>query len=149
MKRRHQRLFVIAVAGATLALAMTLAAFGLRDQIVFFVSPSGFNTQKFAGKMVRVGGLVVPGSIRQGADETTFAVTDGRRSLNVAYHGVLPDLFRAGQGVVIEGICRPGAVFSADRVLAKHDERYMPPEVAAALKERGEWRGSAPSAGGT
>jgi cytochrome c-type biogenesis protein CcmE len=92
-----------------------------------------------------LGGLVVDGTVRRDADGATrFVVTDGAVQVEVRYTGLLPDLFREGQGVVAEGTWRPGEAFEADRVLAKHDERYMPREVAEALKQRGEWKGDPP-----
>ena len=95
-----------------------------------------------AGRRVRLGGLVVEGTLRRDADGASrFAVTDGAVQVEVRYDGVLPDLFREGQGVVAEGAWTPGQAFEAERVLAKHDETYMPREVAEALKQRGEWKG--------
>ena len=102
-----------------------------------------------AGRTVRLGGLVEPGSVAHAADGTVrFKVTDRRSDATVVYAGDLPDLFREGQGVVAEGSFEPSGVFRATQILAKHDERYMPPEVARALKARGEWRPSPDSAAG-
>lgn len=144
MRRRDQRLIMIAVAGAVLVLAMTLTFVGLRDSVVFFVSPSEIAQKAEPGRRVRLGGLVVEGTLqRMAGDEVSFAVTDGAAQIQVRYTGLLPDLFREGQGVVAEGEWRPGEVFVAERILAKHDERYMPREVAEALKQRGEWKGPA------
>jgi cytochrome c-type biogenesis protein CcmE len=96
------------------------------------------------GTRIRLGGLVVPGSIVRGADlNVGFEVSDGNRAVQVTYQGVLPDLFREGQGVVTEGALQTSGTFKADSVLAKHDEKYMPPEVAKKLKEQGLWRGDA------
>ena len=93
------------------------------------------------GTRLRLGGLVAPGSIvREDQLDMHFEVTDGNRSIKVAYHGILPDLFREGQGVVAEGTLEPGGSFRADTVLAKHDETYMPREVADALKKQGHWK---------
>lgn len=145
MRRRDQRLMMISVAGAVLVLAATLTFAGLRDSVVYFVSPSDLSEKAQPGQRVRLGGLVVDGTLRREADGvTSFTVTDGAVQVIVRYTGVLPDLFREGQGVVAEGTWEPGQPFQAERVLAKHDENYMPREVAEALKERGEWKGAPP-----
>lgn len=142
MRRRNQRLMMIGAAGAVLVLAATLTFMGLRQSIVYFVAPSELSAKASAGQQVRLGGLVVEGTLRRDPDGATrFAVTDGATQVDVRYVGVLPDLFREGQGVVAEGAWTPGQAFEASRVLAKHDETYMPREVAEALKQRGEWKG--------
>jgi cytochrome c-type biogenesis protein CcmE len=142
MRRRNQRLVMIGVAAAVLALAAALTLSGLRDSVVYFVAPSELALKAHPGQRLRLGGLVVDGTLRRSGDGVIhFAVTDGRVEVGVRYAGVLPDLFREGQGVVAEGVWTPGQEFDAERVLAKHDERYMPREVAEALKQRGEWRG--------
>lgn len=142
MRRRDQRLIVISLAGAVLVAAMALTFWGLRDSIVYFVAPSELAEKAEAGQRVRLGGLVVTGTLRRDPDGASrFAVTDGATQVEVRYDGVLPDLFREGQGVVAEGHWRPGAAFEADTVLAKHDENYMPREVAEAVKQRGDWKG--------
>jgi cytochrome c-type biogenesis protein CcmE len=93
------------------------------------------------GTRIRLGGLVKPGSVHRGDKlAVRFDVTDGKRAITVAYQGILPDLFREGQGVIAEGALEPGGTFKADSVLAKHDERYMPKEVADALKKQGHWK---------
>jgi len=143
MRRRNQRLMIIGVAGAVLALAAALTFAGLRDSVVYFVAPSELATKAQPGQRVRLGGLVVEGTVRREGTITTFAVTDGAVEVLVRTHDELPDLFREGQGVVCEGQYVPGQAFEADRVLAKHDENYMPREVAEALKQRGEWKGGA------
>lgn len=143
MRRRNQRLMIIGVAGAVLALAAALTFAGLRDSVVFFVAPSELATKAQPGQRVRLGGLVVEGTVRREGTTTTFSVTDGAVEVLVRTHQELPDLFREGQGVVCEGEWSPGQAFEADRVLAKHDETYMPREVAEALKQRGEWKGDA------
>jgi cytochrome c-type biogenesis protein CcmE len=133
---------MIAAAGVVLALAAVLTFTGLRDSVVYFVAPSELAEKAQAGRRVRLGGLVVDGTLRRDPDGATrFAVTDGAVQVQVRYDGVLPDLFREGQGVVAEGVWTPGQAFEAERVLAKHDETYMPREVAEALKQRGEWKG--------
>jgi cytochrome c-type biogenesis protein CcmE len=133
---------MIAAAGAVLVLAATLTFAGLRDSVVYFVAPSELAEKAQAGHRVRMGGLVVEGTLRRDPDGAVrFGVTDGAVQVDVRYAGVLPDLFREGQGVVAEGTWAPGQAFEAERVLAKHDETYMPREVAEALKQRGEWKG--------
>ncbi len=142
MRRRDQRLIVIGAAGAVLAAATALTMVGLRDSVVYFVKPSELAEKAAPGQRVRLGGLVVAGTLRREADGThVFAVTDNAAQVEVRYSGLLPDLFREGQGVVAEGAWRAGEGFAADRVLAKHDENYMPAEVAEALKQSGDWRG--------
>jgi cytochrome c-type biogenesis protein CcmE len=145
MRRRDQRLMMIGVAGAVLVLAAALTFAGLRDSVVYFVAPSDLSAKAEPGQRLRLGGLVVEGTLRRDADGASrFIVTDGAVQVEVRYDGILPDLFREGQGVVAEGTWAPGQAFEAERVLARHDETYMPREVAEALKERGEWKGDAP-----
>lgn len=123
-------------------LAAVLTFAGLRDSVVYFVAPSELAEKAQSGRRIRLGGLVVDGTLRRDPDGAMrFAVTDGAAQVQVRYDGVLPDLFREGQGVVAEGVWSPGQAFEAERVLAKHDETYMPREVAEALKQRGEWKG--------
>ena len=142
MRRRDQRLMMISAAGAVLVLAATLTLMGLRDSVVYFVAPSELAQKAQPGHRLRLGGLVVAGTLRRDQDGAMrFAVTDGAEQVEVRYDGQLPDLFREGQGVVAEGTWAPGQAFEAERVLAKHDETYMPREVAEALKQRGEWKG--------
>jgi cytochrome c-type biogenesis protein CcmE len=144
-RRRDQRLMIIGIAGAVLVLAATLTFAGLRDSVVYFVAPSELAQKAEPNQRLRLGGLVVEGTVRRAEDGTMhFNVTDGGVEVEVRYDGVLPDLFREGQGVVAEGTWAPGQPFEATRVLARHDETYMPREVAEALKERGEWKGDAP-----
>jgi cytochrome c-type biogenesis protein CcmE len=142
MTRKKRRVALIAAAGSVLALAAALVLFALRDQIVFFYSPTEVVQKSLApGTRVRLGGLVAEGSVVRADDGTvSFAVTDTASTVKVVYHGILPDLFREGQGVVTEGILTAGGGLSADNVLAKHDERYMPREVVDALKAQGVWK---------
>ena len=139
MTRKQKRGVLIGSAVAVLALAGLLAAIALRETIVFFHTPSDVIEKKLAaGQRFRLGGLVAQGSVRRGEGaKVDFAVTDTLQNVKVTYRGVLPDLFREGQGVVAEGKLGPDGVFAADTVLAKHDENYMPPEVASALKAKG------------
>lgn len=147
MKRKHKRLLVIFVGGILVSAAAALTFTGLRGQIIYFVTPTELAQSVHPGQRVRLGGLVVEGSIRRDTDGAArFNVTDGESTVEVHYVGLLPDLFREGQGVVAEGTWQGGRGFVADRVLAKHDENYMPPEVAEALRRRGEWRGGGASA---
>ena len=141
MNRRKRRLVLIGAALAVLSLAAALALSALRESIVFFVTPSELTAKPAeAGKRFRVGGLVKEGSLVREGLSARFEVTDGGASFPVIYRGILPDLFREQQGVVAEGAFDAMGTFRADTVLAKHDERYMPKEVADALKKQGVWR---------
>ena len=142
MTRKQRRLTLIGLAGGVLAIAAGLVLYALSDRIVFFNSPSDIQTNAPApGQRIRLGGLVAQGSLEKDAGGSVrFVVTDGAATVSVAYLGILPDLFREGQGVVTEGVFDAGGSFTADTVLAKHDENYMPKEVADALKEQGVWR---------
>ncbi|MGE0047024.1 MAG: cytochrome c maturation protein CcmE [Hyphomonadaceae bacterium] len=141
MRPRGRRFVLIAVVGALLALGTALTLIGLRDSVVYFYPPSELAEKARPDERVRIGGLVAAGSVRREGGALFFAVTDGEAQIAVRYNGQPPDLFREGQGVVAEGRYQPGAIFTADTLLARHDETYMPREVAEALKERGEWRG--------
>jgi len=143
MTRKQKRLTLIASAGAVLAIAAGLILFALSDKIVFFYTPSDITKQNIAaGSRVRIGGLVENGSVvRDALMNVTFRVTDTETSLTVHYKGLLPDLFREGQGVVAEGVYQGNSDVMADTVLAKHDENYMPKDVADALKKKGVWQG--------
>lgn len=141
MTRKQRRLTMIGGAIAVLAVAAALVLNALRDSIVFFSTPSMAAEKHIpAGKRFRLGGLVQPGSLVRGDNlAVKFEVSDGKAQLPVTYKGILPDLFREGQGVIAEGAIDGGGVFRADTVLAKHDENYMPKEVADALKKEGHW----------
>jgi cytochrome c-type biogenesis protein CcmE len=152
MTRKQRRLTIIGCSLAVLAIAAALVLNALRDSIVFFSTPSMVAEQHVVpGKRFRLGGLVQPGSLVRGDNlSVRFEVADGNAKLPVTYKGILPDLFREGQGVVAEGALDPSGVFRADTVLAKHDENYMPKEVADALKKQGHWKddyGVKPAAG--
>jgi cytochrome c-type biogenesis protein CcmE len=140
--RKSRRLILIASCGAVLALAVGLILSAMSGSIVFFRSPTEVASQGVApGTRFRLGGLVKDGSLQRGPDQTVaFAVTDTNATVQVTYRGLLPDLFREGQGVVTEGTLERGGLFRADTVLAKHDESYMPREVADALKAQGRWQ---------
>ncbi len=146
MNRRRRRGILIAGALAVLAVAVGLVLMALRDSIVFFHMPSDLTAKAIPeGQRIRLGGLVATGSVKRGQGaEVEFAITDTAEQVTVRYRGILPDLFREGQGVVTEGRLEAGRIFRADTVLAKHDETYMPPEVAKALKEKGLWQHGAP-----
>jgi cytochrome c-type biogenesis protein CcmE len=150
LTRKQLRLTLIAAAGAVLFLAAGLVLLAMRDTIVFFFGPTEIAEKGVTpGTRMRLGGLVEPGSVERGPGQRiSFGVTDGKTSIRVGYDGLLPDLFREGQGVVTEGVFEGGGRFKADSVLAKHDETYMPREVADALKKQGHWQagGAAPAA---
>ena len=141
MTRKQRRLVLIGGSLGVLALAAVLVLSALKDSIVFFNSPTDVVEKKVApGSRIRLGGLVKPGSLQRGDHlAVRFEVTDGNKAIAVNYQGILPDLFREGQGVIAEGALELGGAFKADAVLAKHDERYMPKEVADALKKTGHW----------
>jgi cytochrome c-type biogenesis protein CcmE len=143
MSRKQKRAVLIAVALFGLALVVGIVLFGLSGSIVYFYSPSDVQAKHLdVGQRIRLGGLVEKGSLVRGGDgHVEFQVTDNAQSLKVRYQGVLPDLFREGQGVIAEGVLGSDGTVAADNILAKHDEKYMPPEVAKALKDRGVWRG--------
>ena len=144
MTRKQRRGVLIGTALAVLGLAVGLVLYAMRDSIVFFYSPSEVAEKQLGpGVRFRLGGLVEDGSVvRSEGTNVRFVVTDRAKELPVTFTGVLPDLFREGQGVVAEGSMQSDGVFHADSVLAKHDEKYMPPEVAEKLKAQGVWRGS-------
>ena len=147
MTRKRRRLLLLSVAMLLLAGAAALVLNAFSDSLVFFYSPTELAAKSVPpGRLVRIGGLVEEGSLARDADGVTirFRVTDLKRSLDVVYRGVLPDLFREGQGVVAEGELAEDGSFVAREVLAKHDENYMPPEVAEALKKQGVWREGEP-----
>ena len=142
MTRKQRRLILIGSSLGVLAIAVGLVLSAMRGSIVFFQSPSDVVEHQLApGTRIRIGGLVKPGSVERGDNlRIRFDVTDGKHDIAVHYQGIVPDLFREGQGVVAEGKLEPGGTFAADTVLAKHDERYMPKEVVDALKKSGRWQ---------
>ena len=150
MTRKQRRGVLIATCLAVLGVAVGLVLYAMRDSIVFFYTPSEVAKMQIApGQRFRLGGLVDKGSVVRGEGTSVrFAITDMTKVLPVTYEGVLPDLFREEQGVVVEGTLAADGVFHADSVLAKHDETYMPPEVAKKLKEQGVWRGDEEGQGG-
>jgi cytochrome c-type biogenesis protein CcmE len=146
--RKRRRLLWLGAGLLALGSASALGLTALNDTLVFFYSPSEMQTKHLhPGQVIRIGGLVEKGSMVTSADgQVSFRVTDLRRTVPVRYHGLLPDLFREGQGVVAQGSLGSDGVFTATQVLAKHDEKYMPPEVAAALKKSGRWQEGAEAA---
>jgi cytochrome c-type biogenesis protein CcmE len=142
LTRRSRRLALIAVALAVIGFAAGVALYALRDNIVFFYSPTEITERAVQpGARLRVGGLVKPDTlIKSPGQAVVFVVTDGAHDLKVAYQGLLPDLFREGQGVVAEGVLAAPGELRAETILAKHDEKYMPREVVEALKKQGRWQ---------
>jgi cytochrome c-type biogenesis protein CcmE len=149
MTRKQKRLSVIAGALAFLGAATALTFYALGQKASFFYMPAELQAAALQpGQRIRLGGLVEAGSVKRGqGTEVTFAVTDQEKSVPVTYTGILPDLFREGQGVITEGTMGADGVFMADSVLAKHDETYMPKEVADKLKEKGIWQETPSGAG--
>jgi cytochrome c-type biogenesis protein CcmE len=141
MTRKQSRLAIILASLAVLGCAAGLVLYAMRDTIVFFYTPSEIAEKHIAaGTRLRLGGLVESNSLSKAGTTATFLVTDKIGTIKVTYTGQLPDLFREGQGVVAEGAVSPDGVFMADTVLAKHDEKYMPKDVADKLKEKGVWQ---------
>ncbi len=143
MKRKHRRLLFVGLGMAALGLAAALILLAFDENLVFFFSPTEVQAREFSpDQRLRIGGLVEEGSVVRDGDGLTvrFNITDLSQTVAVIYNGVLPDLFNEGQGVVAEGHLR-GGTFQAVEILAKHDENYMPREVADALKEAGQWKG--------
>ena len=148
MTRKRRRLWIVLACGIGLASATALVLLAFNDNLVFFVSPSDLAKAGMSDRIVRLGGLVEQGSVVResgGTTATSFRVTDGAKSVKVTYNGILPDLFREGQGIVTLGRLNPNGTFVASEVLAKHDETYMPKEVADALKKSGHWNPGAGS----
>jgi len=145
MTRKQRRLILIGSSLGVLAFAVALILSSLRESIVFFNSPSDIADNKAApGKRVRLGGMVKMGSLERGDNmQVHFEVTDGNKDIPVNYQGIVPDLFREGQGVIAEGHIEPGGTFKAETVLAKHDENYMPREIVETLKKQGHWQETA------
>jgi cytochrome c-type biogenesis protein CcmE len=148
MTRKQKRVWVILAGLAVLGLAAGLVLFALRDSIVFFYTPSEIAEKGVKpGQRLRLGGLVQKGSWQKGEGTVNrFLVTDRIKTMAVTYNGQLPDLFREGQGVVAEGALDASGTFVADTVLAKHDENYMPKDLADKLKEKGVWQGQGAAA---
>jgi cytochrome c-type biogenesis protein CcmE len=147
---KRRRLYILVAAAITLGGAAVLILNAFEDALVFFLTPTDIKEKTVsADRMIRVGGLVEKGSVNKsgGGVEVRFAITDLTNRVEVRYRGILPDLFREGQGVVAQGRLGPDGVFQASEVLAKHDETYMPKEVADALKKSGQWKPGAKNMG--
>ena len=146
MTRKERRIYFILIGLATLSTAVALVMTAFEDNIVYFHSPTDIATRTDLQKdrRLRLGGLVKQGSWQKESDGLThkFFVTDTAHDIRVAYKGIMPDLFREGQGVVMEGRLQQDGSFRADEVLAKHDENYMPKEVADSLRKAGIWKGA-------
>jgi cytochrome c-type biogenesis protein CcmE len=143
MKAKHKRLFFVGFGLALLAGAVALALIALQDTVTFFFTPSQAAERAIpAGQRVRLGGLVEKQSVKKLDDGVSveFRITDTKQSVSVRYRGVLPDLFREGQGVVVQGAYQPDRTFVATTVLAKHDENYVPKELVDELKKQGLWQ---------
>jgi len=143
VKPKRRRLYFVVAGMVLLGAAAGLTLYAMNDTLVFFYSPSELLAKQIPpGRTLRIGGLVETGSVAREADGTTvrFRVTDTAKTVAVVYRGILPDLFREGQGVVAEGAMGQDGVFVAAEVLAKHDEKYMPKEVVDALKKSGRWQ---------
>ncbi len=145
MTRKQRRLTLIGVAGCVLTIALGLVLYAMNDTIVFFNSPADVQAKNVQpGTRFRLGGLVKEGSVqRSGNQQVAFDIMDGESSVRVNFQGMLPDLFREGQGIIAEGALERSGIFKADSVLAKHDENYMPREVADTLRRQGLWQGDA------
>ncbi|WP_020698845.1 cytochrome c maturation protein CcmE [Reyranella massiliensis] len=141
MTPKRRRLWLLIGSLGTLGVAAALVLSALNDNLVFFYSPTQV-AEKSLGpdRRFRLGGLVEAGSVQKDGQVVRFTVTDTNKTIAVVYRGILPDLFREGQGVIAEGALGSDGVFTAREVLAKHDENYMPPEVAKAIKEAGQWK---------
>lgn len=147
MGRKQKRLLVIGGIGLVLAIALGVILTALSNQIVFFYTPGEALARHVPpGQAFRLGGLVKTGSWIKAGDDNSFVLSDGKGDMTVHFHGILPDLFREGQGIVAEGSMGSDGGFVATNVLAKHDENYIPKEIADDLKRRGEWRDDNPQA---
>ncbi|MEM0899610.1 MAG: cytochrome c maturation protein CcmE [Pseudomonadota bacterium] len=141
MTRKQKRMTVVFGGLTVLSVAVALMLTGLSEQVTFFRTPSELVALKPSlDSRIRLGGIVVDGSVRGDTDAVRFDIEDATTQITVRYAGILPDLFREGQGIIAEGALDPSGTFMADTVLAKHDETYMPKEVADALKEQGYWQ---------
>ena len=140
---KKRRLYLVLGGMSSLGLAVCLVIFAFQDNLVFFYSPTEIAKERVSSdQRIRVGGLVEEGSVIFEGDglTTRFRITDLSQTLSITYTGILPSLFREGQGVIVQGYLQNSTNFVADEVLAKHDENYMPPEVAEALKKSGQWK---------
>jgi cytochrome c-type biogenesis protein CcmE len=142
MTRKRRRLYLVIMGMLALGASVGLVLNAISADIVFFYSPTDLVTKHIPeGRRMRIGGLVERGTLKRDGKTVTFRITDNTNSIPVTYTGILPDLFREGQGVVAEGRIRPDGIFGATEILAKHDQKYMPPQVVEELKKHGEWKG--------
>ena len=140
MTRKQRRLYFVLLGMLALGAAVALVLTAISDSLVYFYSPTDIVSQRIPeGRRMRIGGLVEVDSVKKDGKLVSFRITDVTNTVPVAYSGILPDLFREGQGVVVEGRIEKDGLFHASEVLAKHDEKYMPKEVADALKKSGQW----------
>lgn len=147
MGRKQRRLLVIGGVGLVLALALALILMALSNQIVFFYTPSEIaDRHVVVGQAIRLGGMVKDGSWKKAGDDNAFVLSDGKGDITAHFIGILPDLFREGQGIVAEGSMAADGTFQATNVLAKHDENYIPKEIVDEMKKRGDWRPDDPQA---
>jgi len=142
LKPKHKRLTLIIISLISISSAIGLILNSFNDNLVFFYSPTELMQKNIEqGKTIRIGGLIAEGSLKkEDANITKFIITDLNNSIEVSYKGILPPMFREGQGMVAKGLLSDENVFIADNLLTKHDEKYMPPEVADALKKSGKWK---------
>ncbi|HTJ58212.1 MAG TPA: cytochrome c maturation protein CcmE [Devosiaceae bacterium] len=147
MGRKQKRLLIIAGLGVVLAVALALILMALSNQIVFFYTPAEALAKHVPpGQAMRLGGLVKDGSWKKSGDDNSFVLSDGKGEMTVNFIGILPDLFREGQGIVAEGSMAQDGTFKATNVLAKHDENYIPKEIVDEMKKRGDWKPDDPQA---
>jgi len=145
--RKQKRLLIIGGIGLVLAVALALILTALSGQMVYFYTPSEALAKHVpAGQFFRLGGLVADGSWKKQGETNTFVLGDGKGQMTVEFTGILPDLFREGQGIVAEGSMGPNGTFTATNVLAKHDENYIPKQIVDEMKKRGDWRPDDPQA---
>ena len=140
---RRKRLTIVLVIVIGMGAAVGLTLYALQQNINLFYSPSQIAAGEAPlGRNIRIGGLVVPGSVQRDSNSlrVAFTLTDNAKQVRVSYEGILPDLFREGQGIVARGVLKDGGMVWAEEVLAKHDENYMPPEVSSSLKQAGAWQ---------
>jgi cytochrome c-type biogenesis protein CcmE len=147
MGRKRKRLLIIGGVGVVLAVALALILMALSNQIVYFYTPSDIAAKHVvAGEAIRLGGMVKDGSWKKNGDVNSFVLSDGKGDITAHFSGILPDLFREGQGIVAEGSMAPDGSFTATNVLAKHDENYIPKQIVDEMKKRGDWQPDNPQA---
>ncbi len=141
MKAKHQRLLVISLSVISMVVGALIFLNHFKDNLVFFYNPTQIIEHKVsANKLIRVGGLVKNNSVSRNSNVLSFVITDNQNEIKISYQGIVPNLFREGQGVVAQGVFKQDNIFYADNLLAKHDEKYMPPELVETLKNQGHWK---------